>query len=649
LTVQAKSVLNPDIPLVARAMASGILASAQNSLPAELVLLIVEQLEDDKQALCTLARTCRALQHFAEEHIYKTIELYTVRDLHNIINAFTCRAERFRAVHALKLQYQYHEKDLDDSFDMRKTFNECIAEMPHLREWHIESPYDNCHWDKGLGPHQWVEGDMRRFRAALENACTEGPVEAERIQAERRLGKEIERTVGLALLESLTIHSHGEDSDFWDLGDFHCLFRHPTLRHLHISCVSLTEALPALQSHTRATPLTTLVFDECELTTASLTDILRVPAKLKHLTLGENVWNTRRSKRIQPRLNKNATASLEALEHVKHSLESLTHWDPSWKLDFDTHKARRISPPGDGMREFHALKFLQCETTSFLHQAIIMNHEVAPPNLETLRLVRHWNETVDFFEHLPEVEPYLALPSLTTLELMQSSYCMHRLSTEDYICDPEYIRARHAFAFKLHQAGINLKVLIEMHSAPNLIPPYLYGEETPIIEWVYNAEEIGFSLREPAFEDVTDGTKEEDNIGGHEAPPMRSWKEPSPLNEYVPQTDKLSDSRIALLKSQTRHVLSRLKSRFNRRPPSTMDDYEDPFEFEMDTDEEFDEDYMDFEVDDDDMNVIFHEHNGQLYVEIYESETEEEDSDDEDVEEEAEGAPAANGANEELD
>jgi hypothetical protein len=610
-------------------MAPAMLASAHNSLPTELVLLIVEQLEDDKEALCTLAQTCRALQHCAEAHIYKTIELFTVRDLHNIINAFNRRHERFRAVHSLKLQYQYVEKDLDDNFDTRRTFNECVANMPNLREWHIESPYDNCNWDKGLGPHQWVEGDMRRFRAALEKACIEGPVEAERIQAERRLGQDIERTVGLALLETLTIHSHGADSDFWELDDFHCLFRHPTLRHLHISCVSLTEALPALQSHTRPTPLTTLIFDECDLSPASLKDILRVPAKLKHLTLGENVWNTRNAKRIRPRLNKDAGATLEALACVKHSLESLTHLDPSWKLDYESHKARRMSPPGDGMRHFHALKFLQCETTSFLHKAIIMNYEVAPPNLETLRLARHFDEVVDYFEHPPKVGPYLCLSSLTTLELMQSSFLGHPFSSEDHICDPDNIRARHAFAFKLHQAGINLKVLIEMHKGPNLIPPYLYGEQIPIVECVYNAEEIGFSRQDAVSANVDDPAHHTTSQGEAQTPLA---------SETL--TEKLSDARIVHLKSETRLVLTLLKARFPRPSPLDVQFGEDAIDFdEMDTDEEFDaelddedDEYMDFDPDDDGVNMIFHEHNGQLYVEIMEEETDEENTDTEEEE-----------------
>jgi hypothetical protein len=269
-----------------------------------------------------------------------------------------------------------------------------------------------------------------------------------------------------------------------------------------------------------------------------------------------------------------------------------------------------------------------------------------------LRLARHWHDDVDFFEHLPEIEPYLALPSLTTLELMQSAYCGHRFATENYICDPEYVRARHAYAFKLHQAGINLMVLIELHKAYNLIPPYLYGEEIPITDIVYDAEEIGFSHRN-AVEKFPDAYPEEAADGAEE---HRGIEDPAglptPLSKgpdtpaYEPLTDRLSESSISFYKSDTRIILTLLKARFtwNRVPAPMLDEDGEPFEFEMDTDDDdYDEEFMDFEVDDDDMNVVFHELNGQLYVEIYESETEEEDSEDE-----AEDA-AAGGTHDELD
>jgi hypothetical protein len=646
-------------------MASGILGSAQNSLPTELVLLVVDHLAGDNKTLCTLARTCRALQHLAEEQIYKTIELFTVRDLHDIIEAFTYRHQRARAVQTLKLQYHYNVKDLDENTNTRGMFNECVAHMVNLREWHIESPYDNCHWDdEGDGPHQWVEGDMERFRAALESACIEGPVEAQHIQAERRLGNAIDRTVGLALLESLTIHSHGIESDFWDLDGFHCLFRHPTLRHLHVSCVSFTEDFPMLRSHASKTPLTTLIFDECEISPASLDAILHTPARLKHLTLGENVWNTRRSKRIKPRLTRNASASLQALSAVAHSLESLTHWDPSWKLDHDSHKARRMSPSGNGMREFHALKYMQCETTSFLHQAVIMNHEVAPPNLKTLRLCRHWNVPFDFFDQPPDVETYLALPSLSTLELMQSSHCLLYLSLPEYICEAERLRNRHAYAYKLFKAGINLEVLVEMHEDGGLIPPFLYGEPTPITHCLYDAQDVGFRRRVTNFGDIdavdqaanTNSITNSDAVkrtfaahaasqraaadnGGHAATVPIQPDTATSAHEELPETDQLGDIDVLFLTSQMRHSIHQLKQHFKhfRNANLTQDPSDDGFITTDDLsgaefDDDFDDEDGDLEMDEDDLGVVFHEHNGQLYIEVYESETEEEEEEEDDSE-----------------
>lgn len=403
-------------------MASGLLNSAQSALPNELALLVIDHLEGDNKTLCSLARTCRSMQHLAEERLYKTVELLSVNNLHAIIAAFTLRRERVRAVQTLKILYQYKPGDLKDTDELRATFNECVADMVNLRHWHIESPYDNFHWE-GAGGEAWVEGDMQRFRRAIDTACAEGPKEADKIMAERRLGRDVERTVGLALLERLTIHSHGTSTDFWELNGFHCLFQHPTLRHLHVSCVAFPAGeIPELSSHVGKTPLTSLYFDECELQPKSLLSILRTPARLKSLTLGENVFNIHRSRGPKPILSKDPCASLKALSAVAHSLESLTHLDPGWNLDTSPHVLRSIRPPGDGMRNFHALKYIECDTSSFLHQAIVMNHDLAPTSLETLRVRRHWDVPVDFWDHPPDFDHYAALPSLDTLELVQSTH-----------------------------------------------------------------------------------------------------------------------------------------------------------------------------------------------------------------------------------
>ncbi|KAF2845143.1 hypothetical protein T440DRAFT_283272 [Plenodomus tracheiphilus IPT5] len=649
-------------------MASGLLRSADNSLPNELAFLIIDQLADDKQALCALAQTCRGMQYMAEERIYKTIDLLSVKDLHAIISAFTHRHDRVRAVQTLRILYQYRQNDLNKSADSRTTFNEFVAHMVNLREWHIESPYDNFHWGKA-GGDAWVEQDMERFRRALEEACTEGPEEAERIASERCLGKSIERTVGLALLQDLTIHSHGATADFWNLDGYHCLFRHPALRSLHISCITLPAGeIPELKAYTRKSPLTTLVFDECELSPKSLLSILRTPARLKNLTLGENVYNIDRTRGIEPILSKNASASLEAIAAVAHSLESLTHLDPAWRTDASPNVLRSVRPVGEGMRNFHSLRYLECDTSSFLHQTVIMNRDLAPPSLQTLRLRRHWDVRADFWDQPPDIDHYMALPSLTTLELMQSSFLWHEYAHSSYICDAERLRNRHAKAYRLFKAGINLKMLIEMHRDPALIPPYLQNERVPIAECIYDASEEGFhrhivvdepetaQSEEPHFTEVDDAQQAENewefaiNSSAIRSPsPLPAIDKPvSPCpttaaaSSPAPETSHLNTADIQRIASSTRRLLDALKRRFvNRiRRPSLWD-----VEMNSDEDEDFDYDVMDnLEVDDLDENedmelemelddldeldgfdedggVHVFEHEGELYIEVYESDT----------------------------
>ncbi|KAI8933320.1 hypothetical protein NX059_009944 [Plenodomus lindquistii] len=651
-------------------MASGLLCSAVNSLPNELALVIVDQLADDNRTLCALARTCRNLQYLAEERIYKTIDLLSVKDLHAIITAFTRRRRRIRAVQTLRILYQYKQNDLKKSADSRTTFNEFVAHMVNLREWHIESPYDNFHWGNA-GGDAWVTQDMERFRRALEEACTKGPDEAERIRAEQQMGKSIERTVGLALLQNLTIHSHGPTTDFWDLNGFHCLFRHPALRTLHLSCVTLPAGeILELASHVKKSPLTTLVFDECELSPKSLCSILRTPARLKNLTLGENVYNVNRSRGIEPVLSKDATASLDALSVVAHSLERLRHLDPSWRLEASPNVLRSVRPGGQGMRNFHFLKFLECDTSSFLHQTVIMNRDLAPPSLDTLRVSRHWDVQADFWDQPPDINHYMALPSLNTLELMQSTFLWHEHSNAGYICDAERLRNRHAKAYRLSKAGINLKMLIEMHRDPALIPPYLQNERVPIAECLYDAKEEGFHRHLTVDEPVTSSSEFPNNSaqfndieGFLQAQTSRSANflaEKQALDgKLIPatETDQLNNIDIQRIASSTRRALDQLKRRFVRRAGRRSfwdvwidgDDAGDDEEIESDS--EFEHDVMDeLEVDDLDENedmelemelddldeleeweedggVHVYEHEGELYIEVYESESESESED----------------------
>ncbi|KAI2476642.1 hypothetical protein Ptr902_11989 [Pyrenophora tritici-repentis] len=597
-------------------MASALLGSATSTLPTELTLLVLDHLEGNNQALCSLARTCRSMQRLAEERVYKTIELTSVVDLRDVSAAFLSRYQRLQAVQTLKLLYQYEETTLKNSDRARAEFNKNVPHMINLREWHIESPWDNFHWSES-GGDDWVGTDMEQFRAALDLACENGLKETEVIAAERQLGKHMERKTGLALLETLTIHSHGRDTDFWDLDGYHCLFRHPSLRHLHVSCIAFpgTE-IPELASYVNKTPLTSLVFDECVLDPQSLLSILQTPAQLKSLTLGENVYNTNRSK-DNPMLSKYPVESLRALSAVAHSLETLVHLDPGSRIDSSSHVMSSIRTPGDGMRDFHSLKYMECDTQSFLHKAIIMNRDLAPPKLETLRVRRHWDSPANLWDEPPNLDHYAALPSISTLELMQSSFILLRLSTEDYICEAERLRNRHAKAYKLSKAGINLKMLIELHKTRSLIPPYLHNEQVPLVQCLYNASAVGFH-------------RHIEDLKVHEA------------KLEAPETDQLSDADVIRIRESTRKTLFGLKQKLLRqnRPlafqTALFDDADgsEPFTDEegflindIDEDDDMDLDDLDDDsdfLDDDDFfdggdggMHMFMSSNGNIYVGVH--------------------------------
>jgi hypothetical protein len=142
--------------------------SLLDDLPPELVVQITQHLATDRPTLCSFARTCRLLQIECEKHIYNTIELFSTNDLSAILEAFSRRPERIASVERLKILYRFHNGLGATSLE-RRAFNACVAQMKALKDWHIESPFDNFNWDKGPG-HEWVEQDMEEFRKALEAA-----------------------------------------------------------------------------------------------------------------------------------------------------------------------------------------------------------------------------------------------------------------------------------------------------------------------------------------------------------------------------------------------------------------------------------------------------------------------------------------------
>lgn len=196
------------------------------------------------------------------------------------------------------------------------------------------------------------------------------------------------------------------------------------------------------------------------------------------------------------------------------------------------------------------------------------------------------------------------------------------LSEPSYICNPESLRNRHAKAYKLFKAGINLRMLIELHKSPSLIPPYLHNERVPVVHCVYDADEVGFRRHIVNPGDIV-------KFG---VPP--------------PETDQLGELDINEILTSTRRDLHRLRHKFvrpGRRLPfmeifetdeeaDALVDTDD--DFEVDDLEEDDDMELDLELDEDDgfmddESLQFFEHDGEFYVTMYETATEDEDEEEE--------------------
>lgn len=429
-----------------------------------------------------------------------------------------------------------------------------------------------------------------------------------------------------SLIVAVVIHTHGVSDDFWNLGDFHCLFRHPALRYLHVSCLALPEDLPDLEPYARSTPLTELIFDECELEPRSLDRILATPKNLRHLTLGENVYNINEGRGANPRLTRAPEAALAALKHVAQSLETLTHYDPAWRLNVNYHKPNPIS--GEGMRDFHSLRSMRVDACSFLHRSVILSHTQAPPNLHTLQ-IRHPRPRItrfalsgaptdmDYFELLPPYEPYTYLASLKTLDFVQGSSLEMPMATPRHICEEEALRERHAIGYQLFKHGINLKVTLEATWRSGLIPPVLHGEPPPELVCVYDAEEVGFRRKFAAEFEAAERTYSREYGSIFATLPWRSDTVPENRDEPLPETDQLTDSDIRFFRNNVAGSINALWDRM-RSQDSDSDDDEGPHAFTVminsdddmwdDLDEEMDDEDMDEEwLDEDDVEYVLAE------------------------------------------
>lgn len=279
---------------------------------------------------------------------------------------------------------------------------------------------------------------------------------------------------------------------------------------------------------------------------------------------------------------------MQALLPVADTLETLTHLDPTWATKRHLQRLAPIRLQGDGMRDFHHLKFVQCDPFSFLHRGILTVHTLAPPNIETIRLHHYSKQHESFFDELPDVTPYTYLGSLKVLELVQPMPMDHPTAFNseavDMVCQPDALQERHTFAYNLHKCGVTTRLYAEMHNClglQNYIPPYLHGERLPQFLSVYDSEEIGF--QRSGDEDSVDIDSEEklntqsqlmvDRMALHYRlnKPLRERSEAAPNKFFArrsptegQETDKLSTREKGLIRNKVYYSMFEYMMNFLR-------------------------------------------------------------------------------------
>lgn len=198
------------------------------------------------------------------------------------------------------------------------------------------------------------------------------------------------------------------------------------------------------------------------------------------------------------------------------------------------------------------------------------------------------------------------------------------LSEPKIICNADALRNRHAKAYQLSKAGINLKMYIELHKSPDFIPPYLHNEQVPVTHCVYDAKAVGFHRR---LDNGVDGGPS---------------SEVASTDEVAHETDQLGDGDISRLTSETRSALRHIRHcllqsgrRLHLVDVFGSDDEDDDLgdadlDFDLEDLDEEDDMELDLELEDDeefldaDTMEVF-EHDGEFYVTMYETASEDEE------------------------
>lgn len=287
------------------------------------------------------------------------------------------------------------------------------------------------------------------------------------------------------------------------------MFRHPTLRKITISCLNFDDAMrpdDIPEDKRKSTPLQSLVLIECNVNVFFLDAVLSLPKALKELSIGERLHAFEQCEpSIDPKTRTSSAIFLTALQRQAPSLNRLTHI--GGHIRYQT--SRETDPEGSAkMRSFTNLEHLELGFESNLYYYIRNNG--FPPSLKTLKMldaaislnaghnlrslsdIAFRSLTSLVTDHLPNT-----LPSDFTLHLKFADHSFFTFfiaanpSEERHLLSTLFLNrpAVYKIANVLKSYGSHFMISREIFPyGTSFIPPYMYGEDLPIDEIMYDSD-----------------------------------------------------------------------------------------------------------------------------------------------------------------
>ncbi|KAI4712759.1 hypothetical protein J4E89_003028 [Alternaria sp. Ai002NY15] len=451
----------------------------------ELLLNIIDHVEG-QDALCSLAATCTRFQGLVEPYIWRKLVVLTGGHAQRIATALDSRDDRTDYIQDLAVRYK------DECREGIEDLNHYLSLMGRLRHLHVESPCpNNLEWQNGIYFDGYSRIDYNNLLAAAVYPRAGMPMT-------------------LPMLQSLTLHAHGSGDNKFKLGRAVAMFKHPTLRHITLSCLNFDGDLQISESEKKTTSLQSLTLIECNVSVPFLDDVLSLPKALKELSIGERLHVFQECQpSMDPEQRTSSSRFLVALQKQAHSLQRLTHC--GGHVGYLT--SRDTDPEGaEKLRSLVELEYLELGFESHLYY--YLRQSGFPPSLKSLNMLDS-AISINSGHDLRSLSD-IAFRSLTSLV----DVCLPRTLADDFVLhlkfsDHSFFRlfeivdateqahllsalffdraATYKIATMLKSYSTNAHFIVSREMFPSgksFIPPYMEGEELPVEELMYTSDDF---------------------------------------------------------------------------------------------------------------------------------------------------------------